>query len=116
MRVILNYNQVIESSEDAVPADRPFPTPVQGLSLGELPLLTEARIIAVEGAESSGTADLAERLAEIGFLPGERVRLLARALLGGPLAVRVGSDTFALRQNEAACVRVEALGAAEAAR
>ncbi len=51
-------------------------------------------------------ADMAERLAEIGFLPGERVRLLARALFGEPLAVRVGSDTFALRRAEAACVRV----------
>ena len=46
-------------------------------------------------------------LAEIGFLPGERVQILTRALPGGdPLVVRVGDGTFALRCAEAACVRV----------
>jgi ferrous iron transport protein A len=41
-------------------------------------------------------------LADLGFIPGARVRVIARALLGGPLAVKVGSDTFALRRLEAA--------------
>ncbi len=46
-------------------------------------------------------------LAEIGFLPGERVQLLNRAQPGGdPLVVRVGDSTFALRVAEAACVQV----------
>ena len=46
-------------------------------------------------------------LEEIGFLPGERVMLMARALPGGdPLVVRVGQSTFALRRAEAACVQV----------
>jgi ferrous iron transport protein A len=46
-------------------------------------------------------------LAEIGFLPGERVQLLGRAVPGGdPLVVRVGDSTFALRVAEAACVQV----------
>lgn len=46
-------------------------------------------------------------LAEIGFLPGERVQLLGRAMPGGdPLVVRVGDSTFALRVAEAACVQV----------
>lgn len=49
----------------------------------------------------------AERLAEIGFLPGERVMVTARARPGGdPLAVRVGGSTFALRRAEAACVHL----------
>jgi ferrous iron transport protein A len=48
-------------------------------------------------------------LEEIGFIPGEPVCVLARALPGGdPLVVRVGSSTFALRRAEAACVLVEA--------
>jgi ferrous iron transport protein A len=52
-------------------------------------------------------------LQELGFLPGERVQLMARAFPGGnPLVVRVGMSTFALRSAEAACVRVVA-GAAE---
>ncbi len=46
-------------------------------------------------------------LAEIGFLPGERVRVIARGAPGGdPLVVRIGDSTFALRKAEAACVQV----------
>ena len=46
-------------------------------------------------------------LEEIGFLPGERVQLMARGFPGGdPLVVRVGQSTFALRQAEAACIHV----------
>ena len=93
-----------------MPTDRPPAEPENILGLEDLPLHTEARIVSVEPRRGRETADLAERLAEIGFLPGERVRLLARALFGEPLAVRVGSDTFALRRAEAACVRVVALG------
>ena len=92
-----------------MPPDRPTHPPEKTLGLEELPLHTDARIVAVEARKGHEAADLAERLAEIGFLPGERVRLLARALFGEPLAVRVGSDTFALRRSEAACVRVVAL-------
>ena len=46
-------------------------------------------------------------LEEIGFIEGERVTLMARALPGGdPLVIRIGQSTFALRRAEAACVRV----------
>ena len=92
-----------------MPLDSSSPSTDQTLALEDLPLHTDARIVAVEARKGRETADLAERLAEIGFLPGERVRLLARALFGEPLAVRVGSDTFALRRAEAACVWVVAV-------
>ena len=47
-------------------------------------------------------------LEEIGFIPGEQVRLIARAMPGGdPLAIRVGQSTFALRCAEAAYIEVE---------
>lgn len=46
-------------------------------------------------------------LEELGFIEGEHVTLMARALPGGdPLVVRVGQSTFALRRAEAACVQV----------
>jgi ferrous iron transport protein A len=46
-------------------------------------------------------------LAELGFLPGEAVRIVARGLLArAPIAVRIGTGTFALRLFEAACIRV----------
>ena len=95
-----------------MPPDRLSPHDPISLGLEELPLHTDARIVAVEAREGRDTGDLAERLAELGFLPGERVRLLARAFLGDPLAVRVGSDTFALRLAEAACIRVIAIAPA----
>ena len=50
-------------------------------------------------------------LGEIGFVPGEHVMLMARALPGNdPLVVRVGHSTFALRRVEAACVHVTPVG------
>lgn len=53
--------------------------------------------------------EILRRLADIGFLSGEEVRVIARAQPGGtPLAVRVGTATFALRNFEAACVLVTA--------
>ena len=46
-------------------------------------------------------------LEEIGFISGEQVRLMAKAVPGGdPMVVRVGQSTFALRRAEAACVSV----------
>ncbi len=47
------------------------------------------------------------RLEEIGFIAGEQVRLMAKAIPGGdPMVVRVGQSTFALRRVEAACISV----------
>ena len=54
----------------------------------------------------------ARQLEEIGFCPGEQVTVMIRAVPGGdPLVVRIGQSTFALRGAEAACIRVEPLGA-----
>ena len=52
--------------------------------------------------------ELALRLIEIGFLPGERVRVVARGQPGDePIAVRLGNTTFALRRFEAAFVSLK---------
>lgn len=52
-------------------------------------------------------------LEEIGFIVGERVMVMARAMPGGdPLVVRVGQSTFALRRAEAACVEIVPEGGA----
>jgi ferrous iron transport protein A len=79
------------------------------MTLNELPLKWEGRIRALSARSERGGRDLPERLAELGFLPGERVRVLARAVFGDPIAVRTGSGTFALRRFEAACITVEPL-------
>jgi ferrous iron transport protein A len=77
------------------------------IPLIELPPGASARVVSVSGAESDAPAGLGRRLAELGFLPGEAVRIVARGLLArAPIAVRIGTGTFALRLFEAACIRV----------
>src|SRR5271156_2279517 len=83
----------ISASEDAIP-------------LMDLAPGASARVVSVSAADSR-TPDLGRRLAELGFLPGEAVRIVARGLLArAPIAVRIGTGTFALRLFEAACIRV----------
>jgi ferrous iron transport protein A len=53
-------------------------------------------------------ADLVRRLMELGFVPGERIRMLKRGMPGGePLAIKVGNSTFALRRFEAALISIQ---------
>lgn len=57
-----------------------------------------------DGEEAERTR---RRLAELGFLPGVVVQVTARGWLrGGPIVVRVGQSTFALRAHEAALLHV----------
>lgn len=74
--------------------------------LTDLPVRVDARIVALVPPEEAHDPEIVARLGELGFLPGERVRILARGLFGDPLAVRVGTGTFALRRAEARCVHV----------
>jgi ferrous iron transport protein A len=52
-------------------------------------------------------ADVSRRLMELGFVPGERIRMLKGGLPGGPVAVKVGQSTFALRRFEAALISIQ---------
>jgi ferrous iron transport protein A len=48
------------------------------------------------------------RLMELGFVPGESIRMLRRGMPGGdPVAVKVGESTFALRRYEASLVSIK---------
>ena len=76
-------------------------------TLDALPAGQSATVIHL--APSLAAADgivVARRLMELGFVPGERIRMLKRGLPGGPLAVKVGQSTFALRRFEAALVSI----------
>lgn len=76
--------------------------PLVDLSVG-----ASARVVSVAAADAEAPAEIGRRLAELGFLPGEAVRIVARGLLArAPIAVRIGTGTFALRLFEAACIRV----------
>ena len=82
-----------------------IPTPDIGLD--ELPRRVDARVTRLVDAADADERELMLRLLEIGFLPGERVRVIAQGFPGGdPLAVRIGHTTFALRRYEAALIRV----------
>jgi ferrous iron transport protein A len=71
----------------------------------------------VAGVTAPGNApEWARWLAEIGFIAGEQVSVLARGMPGNdPLVVRAGSSTFALRRAEAGCVQVRLLVEVEVA-
>jgi ferrous iron transport protein A len=77
------------------------------IGLTDLPEGTVARVIRVSPGCDGAPRELSKRLAELGFLPGELVRIVGRGWFSRePLAVRVGTGTFALRLYEAACVQV----------
>ena len=87
------------------------------ITLGDLPIGGFATIEAVMPGKDEVDRHLVLRLIEIGFVPGERVRVVAVGRPGNePLAVRLtaadsgrrntNGSTFALRRHEAGFVRV----------
>ncbi|WHZ12064.1 MAG: hypothetical protein OJF60_002505 [Burkholderiaceae bacterium] len=87
--------------ESAPPSDA-----VRAQPLTELPKSRLATVVALvdSGDKSAGVAN---RLAELGFVPGETICILHRGPGGRePIAVQVGDTVFALRRDEARCIRV----------
>jgi ferrous iron transport protein A len=86
------------------------PRDAAAVGLDRWPLHQPAELVALAPATGDEQARTLHRLAEVGFLPGEVLRVISRGWLrGGPMAVRVGQSTFALRSHEAALLRVRAL-------
>ena len=57
------------------------------------------------GDEAQST--VSRRLLELGFVPGETIEVIGEIWPGGdPMAVRLGTTTFALRRREAGAVLV----------
>ena len=82
-------------------------TAAGALSLDQLPINEWATVLDVLRPEGAQDRELVLRLTEIGFVPGEAVRIVATGTPGAdPLAVRLGHTTFALRRHEAAFVHV----------
>ncbi len=80
-----------------------------GLGLDQLPAREWATVIGLRPEDTPEDRDLALRLTEIGFVPGEAVRIVAHGMPGRePIAVRIGHTTFALRRHEASLVQVVA--------
>lgn len=74
--------------------------------LPDVPTGQVCRIVAVRSNDRM--PDCARQLRELGFLGGEQIVLLRRAMPGGdPMVVRIGTSTFALRRAEAECIEIE---------
>jgi len=77
------------------------------ISLDQLPSNQWATVLDVARPDEPEGRELVLRLTEIGFVPGEAVRIVATGVPGRePLAVRLGHTTFALRRHEASLIRV----------
>lgn len=87
-----------------------FSSPAAGaatIGLDRLARHMPARVVDLRPAADPDGEEVLLRLMEIGFLPGEPVRIVASGFPGGdPLAVRIGQATFALRRHEASLVQV----------
>ena len=96
----------------------PSATPPQATDSRVVPTLANLRAgergrvlaVAMPNADHGHDESLGLRLLEIGFVPGELVRVTALGPGGRePLAVQVGGTTFALRLHEAEHIRIERL-------
>lgn len=80
------------------------------MKLNQLPRRTPAIVEDVEDVSPNDA--VARRLRELGFVAGEEVQVVAAGPLGAePLLVQVGYTRFALRQVEAARIRLRSNGA-----
>lgn len=70
--------------------------------------LGRGAVATVRGVEyRAGEDPIATRLEDLGFVPGETLRVIALGPVGGdPLVVQVGFTRFALRRSEAMRVKV----------
>jgi ferrous iron transport protein A len=68
----------------------------------------ESGVVASLRAPQSVEQDsIRTRLLELGFAPGEPLRVVAQSVFGGaPLAIRLGNSTFALRRHEAEMIEL----------
>lgn len=81
-----------------VPTTADRPVSLSSVAVDQAVIVREVRsgIAALEGG------DIGLRLQELGFVEGERLRVIAHGFPGRePIAVRIGSTTFALRRFEA---------------
>jgi ferrous iron transport protein A len=96
------------NTQSAKPAPQPLAASSEpAISLCELERGVTATVAAIGSPATAQDHDLVLRLVEIGFVPGETLRVIAHGQPGNePLAVRLGGTTFALRRLEADYIRV----------
>ena len=57
----------------------------------------------------SAQGEMSRRLQDMGLVPGTEVKVVGRAPLKDPVALRLRDFTLTLRNNEADCIMVEKL-------
>ncbi|MBC7499337.1 MAG: ferrous iron transport protein A [Herminiimonas sp.] len=66
-----------------------------------------ATVIGFAATDDAEQCAMQNRLLELGFAPGEPVRIVAESFPNrDPMAVRLGNTTFALRRHEAVRIQV----------
>jgi ferrous iron transport protein A len=87
-----------------------FPDNTMQTEVHHLALLKKGDSATVTGLAATDCAEqqaLRTRLLELGFAPGEMVRVVAESFpRRDPMAVRLGNTTFALRRHEAAMIHI----------
>jgi len=73
------------------------------MTLDQLPVAQSATILDVQHP-----SPLAEQLARMGLVTGERIRLIRKLPWGGPLECEIIGYRLSLRRTEAALVRIAA--------
>ena len=71
-------------------------------SLRTLRVNERARITSI-----TTSGDISRRLRDMGLVPGTEVKVIGRAPLKDPVALRLRDFTITLRNNEADCIMVE---------
>lgn len=75
--------------------------------LGQLKKGDHATVTGLNTAHNPEQQAIKTRLLELGFAPGEQIRVVAESFPNrDPMAVRVGNSTFALRRLEAAMIQI----------
>ncbi|MDE2430941.1 MAG: ferrous iron transport protein A [Burkholderiales bacterium] len=86
---------------------------LNSLSVGDCAFVADVAKHIPSNDKATGTAlfDISRRLKELGFIRGEKIKILHKGYFGGePVAVRIGQSTFALRNFEAALIGVTKAG------
>jgi ferrous iron transport protein A len=113
---VINFNRKLEGNplqnprHAKHPMSATFSDQTMQTEISHLALLKKGESATVTGLAATDCVEqqaLRTRLLELGFAPGETIRVVAESFpRRDPMAVRIGNTTFALRRHEAAMIHV----------
>ncbi len=74
------------------------------INLRKLPMDKDAKIMKI-----TAEGELGRRIRDMGLVPGMSIRVIGKAPLRDPVALRIGGTTISLRNSEADYIEVEAI-------